>query len=260
MNYPDYLYHYTTIDTLELILKNRTFRFRSLKDMDDLEECKTANGTEYAKYLFVSSWTENYTEKIPLWDRYVGNKSGVLLSLPSLPFQEYSYNSELSTLVPIEKNCFHRVVDGFIIMTFFQESDFLYKIEYTDEKSKLIPDVGGNGELHFDNSNRVGTYKRKCWEYQNEYRYILRIFPVGDNTSNAAFVQPSLNQNDLPIDYYDLRIRDEAFSKMQIWLDPYTLEGSSDEKRVRELLIKYNRSALDQLHFSSLKGKCRRKC
>lgn len=259
MCYPEFLYHYTTIDSLELILKNRTFRFRSLKDVDDLEECLTANDTEYAKYLFVSSWTENSKEAIPLWDRYVGDKSGVLLSLPSLPFQEYPLDPDISSLVPLEKNNFHSRNDGFVIMNLFQESGFLHKIEYTDDQNKIIPYVGGNGEIHFDSTNRVGTYKSKCWDYQQEYRYILMIFPVGDFTSNAALTQPGLNQSNLPIDHYDLRINEEAFSQMQVWLDPYTFVGSPDEQRVREMLSRYNKPALGQLQFSSLQGKVRRK-
>lgn len=39
MGTPEYLYHYTTVETLALILKNRTIRFRSLDQMDDLQEC-----------------------------------------------------------------------------------------------------------------------------------------------------------------------------------------------------------------------------
>lgn len=259
MCYPEFLYHYTTIDSLELILKNRTFRFRSLKDMDDLEECKTANNTEYAKYLFVSSWTENSQETIPLWDRYVGDKSGVLLSLPSLPFQEYPFDPNIRFLLPPVKIYSHFQNDGFAFMTFSQECGFLHKVEYTDEEDKLFPDVGGNTEIHYDSDNKVGIYKSKCWDYQQEYRYILKIYPVGDSTSNATLVQPSLDQHNLPIDHYDLRIRDEAFSQMQIWLDPYTLERSHEEQRVKELLNKYNRPALGQLRFSSLQGKFRRK-
>ena len=32
---PEYLYHYTAVDTLELILKNKTIRFNPLTKMDD---------------------------------------------------------------------------------------------------------------------------------------------------------------------------------------------------------------------------------
>ena len=37
-NTPDYLYHYTSIETLALILANHTFRLTSLDQMDDLQE------------------------------------------------------------------------------------------------------------------------------------------------------------------------------------------------------------------------------
>ncbi|MFR2171477.1 MAG: hypothetical protein ACLS54_12690 [Anaerostipes hadrus] len=39
----DYLYHYTNIETLALILKNKTVRFNSLDKMDDLQEQQTAD-------------------------------------------------------------------------------------------------------------------------------------------------------------------------------------------------------------------------
>lgn len=37
----DYLYHYTNMETLKLILKNKIFRLSSLNKMDDLEEGET---------------------------------------------------------------------------------------------------------------------------------------------------------------------------------------------------------------------------
>ena len=36
----DFLYHYTTISNLALILKNRTLRLNPLNQMDDLQETK----------------------------------------------------------------------------------------------------------------------------------------------------------------------------------------------------------------------------
>ena len=33
-----YLYHYTSLDTLALILKNRTLCFNNLRNVDDMEE------------------------------------------------------------------------------------------------------------------------------------------------------------------------------------------------------------------------------
>ena len=39
----EYLYHYTNIETLALILQNHSFRFNSLDKMDDLQEQETAD-------------------------------------------------------------------------------------------------------------------------------------------------------------------------------------------------------------------------
>lgn len=48
------LYHYTTIDTLALILKNRTIRFNRLDKVDDLEEKVVSCGVNLAQYIFAS--------------------------------------------------------------------------------------------------------------------------------------------------------------------------------------------------------------
>ena len=37
----EYLYHYTSVDSLALILKNKTIRLNPLDKMDDLQEKKT---------------------------------------------------------------------------------------------------------------------------------------------------------------------------------------------------------------------------
>lgn len=43
MDNNEYLYHYTNIETLALILRNQTIRFNSLDKMDDLQEQQTAD-------------------------------------------------------------------------------------------------------------------------------------------------------------------------------------------------------------------------
>ena len=53
----EYLYHYTSIEKLALILKNRTIRLNPLDKMDDLQEQKTADVENIGKFVFISSWT-----------------------------------------------------------------------------------------------------------------------------------------------------------------------------------------------------------
>ena len=52
------LYHYTTIDTLALMLKNKTIRFNRLDKVDDVEEDAFSNGVHLGRYIFVSCWTK----------------------------------------------------------------------------------------------------------------------------------------------------------------------------------------------------------
>lgn len=64
---PEYLYHYTNVDALALILKNRSIRLNSLDKMDDLQEQLSTDKQNFGRFIFVSSWTDNEDEEIPMW-------------------------------------------------------------------------------------------------------------------------------------------------------------------------------------------------
>jgi len=55
MGNTEYLYHYTSLETLALILKNRTIRFNSLDKMDDLQEKETADIKNIGQFFYISS-------------------------------------------------------------------------------------------------------------------------------------------------------------------------------------------------------------
>lgn len=74
------IYHYTTLETLALILKNRTLRFNNVKNMNDPEESVTEDFKSSLKnYTFISCWTQNPEESIPLWQMYSNSAHGVRL-------------------------------------------------------------------------------------------------------------------------------------------------------------------------------------
>ena len=62
----EYLYHYTSIESLALILKNKTIRLNPLDKMDDLQEQKTADVENLGKFVFVLTppqvFESNYEE------------------------------------------------------------------------------------------------------------------------------------------------------------------------------------------------------
>jgi hypothetical protein len=68
------IYHYTTIDSLAMIMSSRSIKFNRLDKVDDLEERIEPSQVKLWQYLFVSCWTENPEESIPLWRMYSGKK------------------------------------------------------------------------------------------------------------------------------------------------------------------------------------------
>ena len=71
------IYHYTTIETLALIIKSRAIRFNRLDCVDDLEESLYGSGNmniKLSQYEFVSCWTKDKEENLALWKMYTNNK------------------------------------------------------------------------------------------------------------------------------------------------------------------------------------------
>ena len=84
------LYHYTSIETLALILKNGTIKFNRLDTVDDLEEAGyTSDGMQLGKYMFVSCWTKSSEENIALWSMYADKGKGIRIELDEDMFREY---------------------------------------------------------------------------------------------------------------------------------------------------------------------------
>lgn len=89
----EYLYHYTSIENLLLILKNKTLAFNSLQNVDDLEECESKDVQKIGEMCYVSCWTDDATESIPMWSMYTQNMQGVRIKLRKFPFKKYSIKS-----------------------------------------------------------------------------------------------------------------------------------------------------------------------
>jgi len=88
------IYHYTTIETLALILKNKTIRFNRLDQVDDVEETMYGSGPDdliYEKYTFTSCWTKEEQENLALWKMYAGY-DGIRIGMNEKMF--ISYNNE----------------------------------------------------------------------------------------------------------------------------------------------------------------------
>lgn len=99
------IHQYTSIDSLALILKNKTIRFKRLDKMDDIEEAALSNaGIHLGGFMFVSCWTFNEIESIPLWRMYTPTTKGVRISLDKNMFKS------ISLLKKILRNIIYRLM------------------------------------------------------------------------------------------------------------------------------------------------------
>ena len=272
MENTDYLYHYTNIETLALILKNRTIRFNSLDKMDDLQEQQTADIKNIGQFCYISSWTDNPIESIPMWNMYASLNLGVRIRLCKNPFMIYDNTAEsLAKVVnaPITDNSNGKSLQSIIPLSeMFQKGflsvqamtkELLCKVEYTDDKEKLYPSLLNEENDHFSIAlGELGRYKNLHWSFQSEWRYILNILPLDINQPiEKAMIDFQVVANKMklglakqPFPYYDMVIANESFEKMEITLSPRISAGSTII--VKSLLEKYNPTAI--LNESSLVG------
>lgn len=75
------IHHYTNIETLALILEDRTIRFNRLDRVDDISESKAFGKYDFGKFLFVCCWTDSNIESIPLWHMYTQKMRGVRITI-----------------------------------------------------------------------------------------------------------------------------------------------------------------------------------
>lgn len=270
----DVLYHYTSIESLALILKNRTLRFARLDTVDDPQECRTWDSRNVALTRYVSCWTANPQESIPMWREYAGVDCGVRIEMPRNPFTRYCW--DVDTVASVTgMRCetdddslsafegmrvpFEELWDrGLHVVEFSVECNIPHKVEYTNDPNLLFPktlETSENGNITVNN-NAIGMYKATSWAYQNEWRYILAILPIDLKGSSfeqnsglpklAAFLSDRGGVH-TPM-HYDMKIADDTFRSMRMTVSPKMSPGN--RVLLESLLEKYNPDA--ELYLSCI--------
>lgn len=268
----EYLYHYTNLETLALILKNRTIRFNSLDKMDDLQEKETADIKNIGQFCYISSWTDNDSESIPMWNMYASLNHGVRIRLRKNPFKIYKNTAadlSIALQAPVKDESNGKPMQSIIPLSEMFSKGFmaiqamtknlLSKVEYTNDKDKLYPHMLTQQDGHFTIAmGELGKYKNLHWRFQREWRYILFILPldlkqpVETSILNFQLIanKMRLGLEKQPFPYYDMHIADDAYEDMQVTLSPRISAGS--RIIAQSLIEKYNPSA--ELCESSLLG------
>ncbi len=263
---PDYLYHYTSIQTLALILSSKKIRFNRLDKVDDLQEAESADLENLGRLFFVSCWSESAEENIPLWSMYTPNMAGIRIKLPSEMFKRFVIEPQtdgfLHVVDHIESPLPYKrmITDQYLVSpTIYNSSQFLKKVTYTGDKKLLCPILAEpHGEGFSYDLGEFGKYKRPEWRFQSEWRFIIMIYPGPFNfreseDPGAALGQElhsGLIQRSLSFSDFYLDLDDESINAMEVLLGPKTTKG--DEIVVRSLLSEYCTNA--SMKHSNLKG------
>lgn len=243
---PDYLYQYTTIESLALILKTRSIKFNSLAFVDDLEEIKGRDIDIAGKLVFTSCWTDNSEENIALWNMYAEKMKGIRIGLPIYPFEEsdnfIEEQAKKDNLVLIKYGT-EEIVLPDNICTWKDPKMYNYyqlrKITYTDNENKLFPQLIKRNDLNIISLNNLdlGLYKRKCWEFQQEWRYLVYLGIKRHENDNEKKIRMRINKKRIPSSLF-AKIEQKQFEKMIVLLGPGTNEA--DSILVEALKDKYN--------------------
>lgn len=263
------IYHYTSIETLALILDSRNIRFNNLTAVDDIFEGSLFNKANLAQFIFVSCWTKDNEENIALWKMYTHGK-GVRIGLPDYPWKKNIYNlSEWKDLGIDLRNNLNKIQYGpFKVSDIFGEKHFIMppyclpmpnegvftkdvvylddqmlEDKYKDIYNHKLNEANGTFEIKIA-PIEFGKFKHKRWAFQNEFRFVMFICPLDRkydvkdknamNLMTTTFYDYLQNERESPIKDFYVELSDEAISNMEITLGP--LSTSADEIIVKALL------------------------
>jgi hypothetical protein len=275
MPHPDRIFHYTSVETLALILKARKIRFSRLDRVDDAREAPSIKGINFSKYFFVSCWTGESRESIPQWHLYTEKMTGVRIELPSYPFQQKrltppgawsDIQSEGVLNSPIDFNQMfgpsHMVLPGCLNREQFGGSvDYVDNV--TERYNAAIAIEGEN--LKISRPFDLVRLKTTDWKFQDEYRFALFVLPSvpipADGPGNPSFynalpqhIGNSLRTGQSPgITYLDVDLSETALSELVVTTGPLCPAGA--KVCVESLLKQY--APLGRVQASSLEGSIR---
>ena len=237
------LYHYTSIETLALILKHKTIRFSRLDRVDDPDEYAfSGDGVTPAHYCFVSCWTKNSRENLPQWYMYGNSTHGVRIELDSDMFELQG-----NRVCPNFLNKKYFEDNGIVVMP-IQNDGFLKEIQYVDNaqdmKTQIFKDLGFKRGIDF---KKIGIYKSMDWAFQQECRFLLQMIPLNNDSVDINYI---FNNNISPkLPYIDVPIKEDCLNKIQVMLGPKVTEA--EETIVSSLMQMFlNRSDYSYSYYN----------
>ena len=250
---PNYLYHYTSLEVLILILKEGKIRFKRLDLVNDPIEGNFTSIPNIGKYVFTSSWTAQSRDEIPMWMIY-GNLEGVRFRMPIDLFNHTdkmsiikSKTSPPSFEIKSELDKDYKFEVGnpvkFNSGRDYKSSSVFgpWMVEYSDNKDDILKDVLKKRIVHVKEIdytlcdlilNRLGQKKSNFWSFEKEYRYRVFVHDARYECREEVLVDLF---DDIITEYIDISYTKESLEGIEILLSPKATD--SDEIKIKETLI-----------------------
>ena len=228
---PEYLYHYTSIANLVLILSSGNIRFSRLDLVNDPEEGQADDLPIASRHVFVSCWTAEKSESIPMWSLYAPDMRGCRIRLPAdfldtaLPvFNAGVPRRELINQLEVRVGK-EDLKEDFPVTVKYVDGPI--EVQYTEDESILRPqviDINASDLVIVPRS--LGIAKRPEWGFEREWRY--RIVAVLENLRDPVPVSVSGSKPPFGSIYalpmrtkaLDPKLRTEVLKHIQITMGP----------------------------------------
>lgn len=270
------IFHYTSIESLALILKSRNIRFTRLDGVDDIREAQVHAGVNFGQYFFVSCWTQKKEESIPQWHMYSKNMQGVRIQMPDYPFRRVNLpEGEWAGIhvaggmvgpLSLEES----LRSGYIIAPLYFDDFFCGPVTYVQDveahyAAAIRRNVSNEGSVNLQISGlpKLPRLKSDSWEFQDEYRFHLLALPTPAPESSGESSEP-INRGDLVsqafinnvdpgVRYIDVPLAQQSLDELVITMGP---KSTTAERIIVEALTEqYAPNA--QIRDSALAGSVR---
>lgn len=245
------LYHYTNIESLYYILKNKTIRFNNLTKVNDLDEKESSDLGDFGKFAFVSCFTYKSEDNIPMWYMYSKGMTGVRLELPCDFFDYDKANEQIlkklneTNLLQTKTSFLSLPITG-INMDYIKEEDFHYP---------QILNINNKDDWYVV-LNKLGRNKKDAWKFEEECRYAIYTHPTHlfDKNKSPTKIKSYVENFEQKLALIDIPIKDEIIKEIKILLAPEI--SPFDTELVYLFADKFGVPA-ENIRTSSLTGKIR---
>lgn len=239
------VYHYTSIETLALILQNKTLRFNNAKFVDDPTEAITKDYGSMQDYVFISCWSNEAIESIPLWKIYGNNCHGVRLESDTKYIHFEGEETSVNGINKVVENLKKEVeYDYFINVWQLDKPSFNHYFEtnYSDKERIFKKDTSTPTQKSWEYQvNAVFNTKATCWAFEKEIRFILlgcSLEPSKAKNNWQLVFNNITEKKHIDSSFVDLLLFDDFFNNLTITTGP--LQSEAEKIIVQSLVQKYN--------------------